>query len=329
MAAILAQNALTVLERVRADLGLSVTTSDEKILRAINSASALIERYCGRIFWRDTAVEEDVAGYGTTQMRLARRPINSIDSIDFNSDEIDSGDYSISDAGAGLVTKIGGWHWTAYLANDISRGILPGTERQLYTATYDGGWYTPGQARARGTITFTDVPTADDDMVVNLTTITAKAATPGDNEFLIAADARASCDNLAAAINAGDESDNVRAWRVGLAVVVEWLEGGADGNGVIFTESMDNALADGTGLLGGTQTGVTQTLPDDLEDACAEFARSIFLAKNRDPSVVNERLTTWSASYGMGGGKGISQGGRAAGFPNAVARVIDLYKALV
>ena len=329
MAAILAQNALTVLERVRSDLGLSVTTSDEKIIRAINSGSGMIERYCGRIFWRDTAVEEDVAGYGTTQMRLARRPINSITSIEFDSDALDSGDYSIADAGAGLVDKIGGWHWTAHLRNDSSRSVLPGTERRLYTATYDGGWYTPAQARARGTITFTDAPSADEDMVINLTTITAKAASPGDDEFLIAADARATCDNLAAAINAGAESDNVRAWRVGLTVVVEWLEGGADGNSVIFTEALTNALADGSGVLGGTQAGVTQTLPDDLEEAAAELARSIYLSKTRDPGVLTERLTTWSASYGTGGGKGVSQGGRAAGFPNSVARVIDQYKVLV
>jgi hypothetical protein len=326
MAAILAQNALTTLERVRADLGLSVTTNDDEIIRAVNSASALIEKYCHRIFWRDTAVEEKVAGFGTVEMRLARRPINSITSIVLDGETVDSDDYQVSDDQAGLVEKEGGWAWTAHVVQGISRTVVPGTELKDYVITYDGGWYTPAQSRAQGTLTFTGQPNDSETMVINNTTITAKTSGAATDEFDIGSSTRDTCDNLVAAINAGSESANVRAWRKNLTVVVEWLEGGTDGNTVIFTTSLTNTTADGSGTLGGTQTGIEQTLPEDLVDAASELARSMYLAKTRDPAVSSERLLSWSASYGASGGSG--GGGSAMGIPLTVSRVIDQYKGL-
>jgi hypothetical protein len=327
MADVLAQNALTTLERVRSDLGLSVTTKDTEIVRAINAASGRIEKYCGRIFWRDTAVEENVAGYGTTQMRLARRPINSITSIVLDGATVDSDDYKVSDADAGLVEKEGGWVWTAHVIQNITRTTLAGSELEDYVATYDGGWYTPAQSRARGTLTFTGQPTATDTMVINDTTITAVAGSPSTDEFQVGASTRATCNNLVAAINAGSESANVRAWRVNLTVVVEWLEEGTDGNTVVFTESMDNVTVDGSGTLGGTQTGVARGLPYDLEDACADYARAIYLSKNRDPAVSGEKLLSWQAQYS--GAKVGARGGSVAGLPTSVASAVDLYKVLL
>jgi hypothetical protein len=295
----LESNALTTLETVKADLGITVSTYDDRLRRLINAVSDHFENIAGRIFYRDTAIVEAVPGYGYTHLRVKRAPLNSVTSIVYDSSTtVDSGDYSILDAEAGIIEKVNGWSWTAHSVRDVSYGPLPGTERPLYAVTYDGGWYTPEQSKARGTITFTGLPGADETLVINLTTITAKASGATTDQFNIGTDARTTCDNLVAAINAGSESGNVQAWRVGLTVIVEWLEPGTDGNSVVFTETLSNATIDGSGTLGGTQAGVARGLPWDLEDAAVETVRATYKGKSRDPHVTSEKLLTWGASYG-------------------------------
>ena len=111
---------------------------------------------------------------------------------------------------------------------------------------------------ARGTLTLSGLPTADDDFVINGTTITAKADGSGDlDHFTIGGDADETCDNIAETINEGSESANCHAYAgAGDTVIVEWLTGGVAGNAIVFTEDMDNTAADGAGTLGGTHAGV-------------------------------------------------------------------------
>jgi hypothetical protein len=110
---------------------------------------------------------------------------------------------------------------------------------------------------ARGTLTFTGVPVADETMVLNATTITAKADGSGDvDHFTIGADAAGCATNLAATINEGTESGNCTAWVSGDTTIVEWGTAGVAGNAIVFTEALTNATVDGGGTLGGTHTGV-------------------------------------------------------------------------
>jgi len=142
---ILAQNALTTLDAVKDDLGITDPRCDSRLERAINVASGFIERYTGRIFYRNTAIVEKIAGFGGHALMVNRTPINSIASITFDGITVNAADYSIGDALAGTIHSNGGWSWTAHTARNISSSPIPGTERLLYTVTYDGGWYTPKQ----------------------------------------------------------------------------------------------------------------------------------------------------------------------------------------
>jgi hypothetical protein len=113
--------------------------------------------------------------------------------------------------------------------------------------------------RASGTVTFTDVPTANDTVTVNGVDFTAKASGATGNQFNIgggadaAAKAAATATNLAAAINASTTAkvkDVVQASASAGVVTVTAKQAGLGGNVFTLTESADNcevaAIAGGT-----------------------------------------------------------------------------------
>lgn len=69
---------------------------------------------------------------------------------------------------------------------------------------------------------------------------------------------------------------------------------------------------DATGLL-------VRSLPYDLEEACLELARTMYVGKSRDPSIKAEKLMSWSATY-AGDGKDSDD------MPASVRRAVDPYK---
>lgn len=150
----LSTNALTTVSAVRDELGLSSSAGeDPKLTRWINAVSDAVERYCQRSFYRVVAQVEAVAGFGTLTLRVTRRPVNTLTGITYNGTSVDLTDVTVHDANAGLIERIGGWLWTAHQASDMSTTSLPGTERKLYSVTYDGGWYTPKQVEADTSLT--------------------------------------------------------------------------------------------------------------------------------------------------------------------------------
>jgi hypothetical protein len=138
--------------------------------------------------------------------------------------------------------------------------------------------------RARGTLSLTGLPTATETFVVNLTTITAVASSPGADEFEIGATAAETAANIVTTLNLDSESDNIIAYRDGNNVVIEWREPGTDGNAVTFTESLTNATADGGGVLGGTRSGTAistiKTIGDDQYFEPTMLALSISNIRN-------------------------------------------------
>lgn len=139
---------------------------------------------------------------------------------------------------------------------DYFRGTIRSI--QMTSGDADKDWkFTAGTnyaVRARGTITLTDVPTADDTFVLNATTITAKADGSGDvDHFTIGADAAATVTNIVATLQEGSEAGNINVWDgTGNTVVIEWTAAGATtGSAITFTESLDNATIDGGGTLVG------------------------------------------------------------------------------
>lgn len=65
----------------------------------------------------------------------------------------------------------------------------------------------------------------------------------------------------------------------------------------------------------GCSAEIVRGLPWDLEDACVELARAMYLAKHRSPDVTSERLLSWGASFAA-----------ASDMPATVARVLGRYR---
>jgi len=143
--ATLATNALTTLSTVKADLGISNVTSDGTLARLINAASDFVERTCKRSFYYEAARVDTLSGYGTNNLIVEKAPLLDIASITYSDGTVDSDNYSIGDADAGLIFNEYGWVWTAQRMDSITLPRIPGTEKESYTVTYEGGYVTPKQ----------------------------------------------------------------------------------------------------------------------------------------------------------------------------------------
>lgn len=290
MTVALSANALTLLATVKTDLGIAVATYDDQLTRLINAASDAIARYCSRTFQRSTAIVEKSAGYGLHKLRLKRTPINELISVTFDGEAVDSTEYEIGDAEAGLVNNEGGWVWTAHMPRAISDGALSGTEELLYEITYDGGWVTPNQSKLMsGTPTLTFAATSP-------ATITRSAGSWLTDGFAA---------NLPVTITGAVTAANNGAFRV------------ASVSALVLTLASGETLT-AEGPTAACTAEIVRGLPWDLEDACIELARALYLGKQRNPDVASEHLMSWGATYGAAGGE----------LPPTVARVLSRYRRL-
>lgn len=145
----LSAQALTILTTLKQELGISTSTDDTYLEQLINAYSDAVIAYCGRSFHYSAAVVDTLPGHVSMFLNVKRPPIASITSISFNGSAIDSANFEIHDAGAGLIRFHGGVIWTAASVPNIERDQSPGSERNLYTVTYAGGYVTPQQAGTR------------------------------------------------------------------------------------------------------------------------------------------------------------------------------------
>lgn len=115
--------ALTNLADVKETLGIasSDTSWDNLIIRKINQATEMIEKYTGRRFKLTTYTDEEYDSTGSNQLILRQRPVTALTSISsrdtsFNTNDWDSldTDYYFLDANAGVVdlnfTQWGRWN---------------------------------------------------------------------------------------------------------------------------------------------------------------------------------------------------------------------------
>lgn len=146
----LADNALTTVEAVEHELQITPGSEVERLTRYVNAASEAIERYCGRKFYRSAGIVEAVPGYGTTDLFLSRSPIESVDSVVYDTTTIDPTDYSVG-GGRSTLFRAGGWLWTVGTFTGASGGIpLPGTEEPTFVVTYAGGYWLPKDGTPTG-----------------------------------------------------------------------------------------------------------------------------------------------------------------------------------
>ncbi len=169
-------HALTKFETVRDELGLSGTGDQTVIERLINAASEAIERFCQRHFERDTAIVEDLKGFGDERLVIRQPPLNTITSIETRDyvtgtlAAIDSTEFEVEDSEGGLIFRRAGWAHVARRRPDIAQDKLPGSEERYIRVTYDGGFDLPktGSPPAGGTALPADLEQAAIDMAVAL-----------------------------------------------------------------------------------------------------------------------------------------------------------------
>jgi len=138
-------NALTTISTLETELGLTPGAQDVVLSQIINTQSAFIESYCNRKFYYEADIVENLRGFGTKFLHVARTPVVSISSITFDGGTVESGDYEIHNADSGSIYSLGEWTWTTCAVPNLGQDPLPGSERKLYQVTYTGGWVTPQQ----------------------------------------------------------------------------------------------------------------------------------------------------------------------------------------
>lgn len=154
--------ALTQLQTVKDELGITDESKDGRLERLIHVATDLAEGECGRVFFYEAAITEKVASSGSPHIVVGKVPIVSITSITELGTALTSDDYealvdsSTRRADSGIIvrkageTALGQWPWTAARRPDIVQDKLPGTESRGITVVYAGGFVTPEQAASDG-----------------------------------------------------------------------------------------------------------------------------------------------------------------------------------
>jgi hypothetical protein len=144
----LASNALTTTATLADELGITPAAGDvARLERYINQASEAIERFLGRKLQKTTRTEK-LAPSGTLRLVLANTPLSSITSIVEDGTTVDSDDYAIEDAEAGIVVADEVWG-----SNDLVHGIaqdaVRGTGKRDIVVTYIGGYVLPNDGGTR------------------------------------------------------------------------------------------------------------------------------------------------------------------------------------
>ena len=96
---------LTVLETVRAELGITNHAEDENLKRWIAQASDVIAKYCNRVFAQETVSETFRRSTRSDDILLSRYPVNSIVSIVENDETLADTDYELRGE-SGLLTRL-------------------------------------------------------------------------------------------------------------------------------------------------------------------------------------------------------------------------------
>ena len=140
---------LTKLSTVKAELGIAVSDThvDAVLMRLIAAASSAAATFVGRELHYAVVTDERVRGYSTSRLRLARTPIvGTVTSIGIDGSTVDSTDYHIANAKAGIVYRASGFSSTApYRGGLAAPDLAAGEEEDAFLVTYAGGWVTPIQ----------------------------------------------------------------------------------------------------------------------------------------------------------------------------------------
>lgn len=137
------ETALLDLSVYKASAKITTTSDDTVIQYALDRATSLIEGYLGYPLKRQVYYET-VPGYGSLELQVSRTPVQSIESIYYNDEQVASTSYDIGSAGAGLIFRELGWPWTAGVTYDLTAHVTPKSELRPYAVTYEAGYCVNG-----------------------------------------------------------------------------------------------------------------------------------------------------------------------------------------
>jgi hypothetical protein len=142
----IAANALTLLATIKSELGITASTDDDYLQRAINFQSTNIENLLNRKLHAET-LTESVKAVGTRRLILSRRPIISITSLAYNTLVIDASLYTAENEQGTIFAPNGFWAWDVFFHADAGADVNPGTEWARWVAVYKGGYVLPYEAK--------------------------------------------------------------------------------------------------------------------------------------------------------------------------------------
>lgn len=282
-----AANALVDLATVKDELGLSVTTFDNRLIRLINAASEKIEAFCARGFAAKYVTERLAVPYPTpVRLILSRIPVIAAPAPVLTQDAfttapapIAATEYDVENLGAGFLYNVARWPTTGRRRPDIAQDYESGGEEASLWAAYVGGYVTQVQVQKN-----TGSPPAG--CTAPWTTLTAYAI--GD---LIVPTA-GTTNQLWICSVAGSAAAGEPSW--------------------------------GTPAVGSTKTDGTVTwtflgprnLPADLEQAAIDCVVAWYRNAGQDLNIQGERLGDASVTYAAGRGS----------FPAAVKETLMRYR---
>lgn len=133
---------LALIDSVKLDLNITNDDDDEVISYQIDRASSYIIGYTGRVFARET-VNEKLPARNEPTIVLTRTPIITLTSVKYNGALIDSSEYSIDDANAGVIFRETGWSDTTLWDYNITATPTRWGKR-LWEFDYISGYALPG-----------------------------------------------------------------------------------------------------------------------------------------------------------------------------------------
>lgn len=147
------------------------------------------------------------------------------------------------------VTPADGWVLVATDPNYLY--VRPNANVPWFLAVTASGAPNSAWGAATGTVTFSDVPTADDEVVIGGDTYVFKASAADPFEITIGADAAGTATNMIAIVNS-DGTAGVTASDGGSGIVTLTADTeGVSGNAIVLTTNADNTTVSGSGTLTG------------------------------------------------------------------------------
>jgi hypothetical protein len=141
-------NALTTLQTVKDELGITDTSSDPYLIRKINVYSKKFENYCRRKFKKEEVVEKH-EGNDSLYLLLDRYPVESVSKLVIGENEADLTHLEIfDDEGKIFYGRTTGWNYKGcgFPKRALTQGLSNGDTVEVFTdieVTYIGGYVLP------------------------------------------------------------------------------------------------------------------------------------------------------------------------------------------